>query len=53
MARSAHRSRQRGGLFDMLLRCNMHPETQRVVVFIIMMLLIIINVVLMFLLAFQ
>lgn len=46
-------SRQRTGFFNTLLRCNLPPETQKVVVFLIMMLLIIINVVLMFLLAFQ
>lgn len=46
-------SRQRMGFFSALLRCNLPPETQKVVVFLIMMLLIIINVVLMFLLAFQ
>lgn len=46
-------SRQRMGLFNAMLRCNLPPETQKVVVFLIMMLLIIINVVLMFLLAFQ
>lgn len=46
-------SRQRMGFFNALLRCNLPPETQKVVVFLIMMLLIIINVVLMFLLAFQ
>uniref|UniRef100_A0AAV2JLL9 Uncharacterized protein n=1 Tax=Knipowitschia caucasica TaxID=637954 RepID=A0AAV2JLL9_KNICA len=45
--------RHRLGMFNMLLRCNMPPDTQKVVVFVIMMLLIIINVVLMFLLAFQ
>ena len=41
------------GVLNTLLRCNLHPETQKVVVFLIMMLLVIINVVLMFLLAFQ
>uniref|UniRef100_A0A9J8CLH8 Uncharacterized protein n=1 Tax=Cyprinus carpio carpio TaxID=630221 RepID=A0A9J8CLH8_CYPCA len=41
------------GLAHFLLRCNLSPETQKVVVFVIMMLLVIINVVLMFLLAFQ
>lgn len=46
-------SRQRMGFLNTMLRCNLPPETQKVVVFIIMMLLIIINVVLMFLLAFQ
>ncbi|KAF7644262.1 hypothetical protein LDENG_00225000 [Lucifuga dentata] len=46
-------SRQRMGFLSTLLRCNLPPETQKVVVFLIMMLLIIINVVLMFLLAFQ
>lgn len=46
-------SRQRTGFFNTLLRCNLPPDTQKVVVFLIMMLLIIINVVLMFLLAFQ
>lgn len=46
-------SRQRLGFFNTMLRCNLPPETQKVVVFLIMMLLIIINVVLMFLLAFQ
>lgn len=46
-------SRQRMGLLNTMLRCNLPPETQKVVVFLIMMLLIIINVVLMFLLAFQ
>lgn len=46
-------NRQRTGMFNTLLRCNLPPETQKVVVFIIMMLLIVINVVLMFLLAFQ
>ncbi|KAM3593793.1 uncharacterized protein V6R79_022019 [Siganus canaliculatus] len=46
-------SRQRMGLFNAMLRCNLPPETQKIVVFFIMMLLIIINVVLMFLLAFQ
>lgn len=45
--------RHRMGLFNTLLRCNLPPDTQKVVVFVIMMLLIIINVVLMFLLAFQ
>lgn len=45
--------RHRMGLLNTLLRCNLPPDTQKVVVFIIMMLLIIINVVLMFLLAFQ
>ncbi|KAI4876281.1 hypothetical protein NFI96_007558 [Prochilodus magdalenae] len=55
MARSSLRSSrgQRVGLLDKLLRCNMDPDTQRVVVFLIMMFLIIINVVLVFLLAFQ
>ncbi|KAM9552823.1 procollagen C-endopeptidase enhancer 2-like [Salvelinus alpinus] len=48
----AHRARQRLGYLNTLLRCNLHPETQKVVVFMIMMLLVIINVVLMFLLAF-
>lgn len=46
-------SRQRMGFLNTMLRCNLPPETQKVVVFIIMMLLIVINVVLMFLLAFQ
>lgn len=46
-------NRQRMGLLNTMLRCNLPPETQKVVVFLIMMLLIIINVVLMFLLAFQ
>lgn len=46
-------SRQRLGFLTTMLRCNLPPETQKVVVFIIMMLLIVINVVLMFLLAFQ
>lgn len=46
-------SRQRVGFLNTMLRCNLPPETQKVVVFLIMMLLIIINVVLMFLLAFQ
>ncbi|MEQ2172880.1 hypothetical protein GOODEAATRI_025927, partial [Goodea atripinnis] len=46
-------SRQKMGFFNTLLRCNLPPDTQKVVVFVIMMLLIIINVVLMFLLAFQ
>lgn len=46
-------SRQRMGLLNTVLRCNLPPETQKVVVFMIMMLLILINVVLMFLLAFQ
>ncbi|KAA8580965.1 hypothetical protein FQN60_013923 [Etheostoma spectabile] len=46
-------SRQRLGFFTTVLRCNLPPETQKVVVFVIMMLLIVINVVLMFLLAFQ
>lgn len=45
--------RHRLGFFNTLLRCNLPPDTQKVVVFVIMMLLIIINVVLMFLLAFQ
>lgn len=45
--------RHRMGFFNTLLRCNLPPDTQKVVVFVIMMLLIIINVVLMFLLAFQ
>lgn len=46
-------SRQKMGFLNTLLRCNLPPDTQKVVVFLIMMLLIIINVVLMFLLAFQ
>lgn len=46
-------NRQKMGFFNTLLRCNLPPDTQKVVVFVIMMLLIIINVVLMFLLAFQ
>lgn len=46
-------SRQRMGFLNTMLRCNLPPETQKVVVFMIMMLLIVINVVLMFLLAFQ
>ncbi|TKS88095.1 Rho guanine nucleotide exchange factor 4 APC-stimulated guanine nucleotide exchange factor 1 [Collichthys lucidus] len=37
-------SRQRMGFFSSMLRCNLPPETQKVVVFLIMMLLIIINV---------
>ncbi|MBN3320530.1 ARHG4 factor, partial [Atractosteus spatula] len=53
MARSSHKARQRLGLVNTFLRCNLSPETQKVVVFVIMMLLVIINVVLMFLLAFQ
>lgn len=54
MARSWERSvRPRPGFLHTLLRCNMEPETQRVVVFLIMMFLVIINVVLVFLLAFQ
>lgn len=53
MARNSQRARQRMGVLNMLLRCNLHPDTQKVVVFIIMLLLVVINVVLMFLLAFQ
>ncbi|KAG7233480.1 hypothetical protein INR49_006973 [Caranx melampygus] len=40
-------SRQRMGLLNTMLRCNLPPDTQKLVVFLIMMLLIIINVVLM------
>lgn len=53
MARGGQRTASRQGLAHFLLRCNLSPEAQKVVVFVIMMLLVIINVVLMFLLAFQ
>lgn len=53
MARGGQRTASRQSLTDFLLRCNLSPEAQKVVVFVIMMLLVIINVVLMFLLAFQ
>lgn len=53
MARAGQRTTPRQDMAHFLLRCNLSPEAQKVVVFVIMMLLVIINVVLMFLLAFQ
>lgn len=52
MAKGSHQSRHKWSALHTFLRCNMNPETQRVVVFVILLFLIIINVVLMFLLAF-
>lgn len=53
MARGSDRARQKWTTLHTILRCNMNPETQRVVVFVILLFLIFINVVLMFLLAFS
>lgn len=52
MANGPRRSTQQLTTLHTLLRCNMDPETQKVVVFLILVFLILINVVLMFLLAF-
>lgn len=53
MAKAPERSRHKWSALHTFLRCNMNPETQRVVVFVILLFLIIVNVVLMFLLAFH
>lgn len=53
MAKVPDRSRHKWSALHTFLRCNMNPETQRVVVFVILLFLIIVNVVLMFLLAFH
>lgn len=52
MAKAPERSRHKWSALHTFLRCNMNPETQRVVVFVILLFLIIVNVVLMFLLAY-
>lgn len=53
MAKVPERSRHKWRALHTFLRCNMNPETQRVVVFVILLFLIVVNVVLMFLLAFH
>lgn len=50
---SRHRPAPPGSVLRALLRCNLPPGAQRVVVFAVLALLVLINVVLIFLLAFR
>lgn len=56
MARDPHprgRATTAGSVLRAVLRCNLPPGAQRVVVFAVLALLVLINVVLIFLLAFR